>query len=190
MEKLRFHINGQWSLEKAVPKFDPKKEWGSTADAARREWAHKGRGREKIPRMEGDVRTRAVAKLSGRTQWRRGKDGLEFLLHRGMSSEELRDNHKDDTVRYNEDSKTSWTPNEKLAHRFAHTEMGNKGKVVSAWVPQEHLHSSMRQYGAGDPEMLREEDEWIVSHEKPFDHHSVSEPKHPREFNPNWPFKS
>lgn len=176
MEKLNINHHGQWSLEKtSKPKFDPRETWSSPAGKAMADWvsdesdpASASAAKAKIPRMEGPARIRAISKLAASTQYRRNPDTgkLEFLLHRGMSNGEADTHVKDDVVAHPADTKTSWTPNIKVAHRQAYYEEP-RGKVVSAWVPEDVLHSSMRQFsGPTDRHkaLAREEDEWIVKH--------------------------
>jgi len=138
--------------------------------------------RDAIPKMEGAARTRAISRLAGDTQYRRNPhtNQVEFLMHRGVSADELSDNHnlKSNKTNYNIDDKNGWTPKIHIAHDFGihgHDD-GQKGHVVSAWVPEDFLHSSLRQYGSDDPDtqkMLSDEDEWIIHHKEPMHHESV-----------------
>lgn len=92
--------------------------------------------REELPRHEDSIRTRGIAKLFGATSHRRNpKTGeLEFLLHRGASNEEL-ENHLNNTAG---EQRTSWTPDVRVAKNFA---THYKGKVLSAWIPEKHIHN-------------------------------------------------
>lgn len=176
MERLNINSLGQWSLEKtSKPKFDPRETWTSSAGRAMADWVSDesepsaaAAAKASIPKMEGAARTRALSKLTASTQYRKNPNTgkLEFLLHRGMSTGEASTHIKEDSVAHPGETKTSWTPNIKVAHRQAYYEEP-RGKVVSAWVPEEALHSSMRQYSGSTERhkvLARQEDEWIVNH--------------------------
>jgi len=178
--------NDQWSLEKKKPPFDPRAERGTYGGEMRDRWAHHhdAEAKSKIPRMEGAARTRALSKLAGSTEYRRNPhtNEVEFLMHRGINEDELKNNHSVDKgiTRYHNESKNGWTPKLNVAHDFGvYGDWDNKkGHVVSAWVPESQLHTSFRQYGSDSPsehDMLRDEDEWLVSHEQPLQHHKVVE---------------
>jgi hypothetical protein len=176
MERLNINRYGQWSLEKANKlKFDPRETWHSPAGKAMADWVSDeseplaaATAKAQIPRMEGAARTRALSKLTAATQHRRNPNTgkLEFLLHRGMSTDEADTHIKDGSVAHPSGTRTSWTPNAKVAHRQAYYEEP-KGKVISAWVPEDALHSSIRQYSGSTERhkiLARQEDEWIVHH--------------------------
>lgn len=176
MEKLSINRHGQWSLEKAnKPKFDPRETWSSSAGKAIADWVSDesdptaaSAAKAQIPRMEGPARTRAISKLTASTEHRRNPNTgkLEFLLHRGMSMNEADTHIKGDLAAHPAGTRTSWTPNAKVAHRQAYYEEP-RGQVVSAWVPEDALHSSMRQFSGPTKRhkaLARQEDEWIVQH--------------------------
>lgn len=134
--------------------------------------------------MEGAARIRSMSKLAGSTEYRRNPETneVEFLLHRGMSTDELDLHHNQEKghTDYHPSTINGWTPNRSVAHDFGvyGGEGGDAapGHVASAWVPESQLHSSMRQYGGKDKitqSMTRDEDEWLVSHGNPIAHHEV-----------------
>lgn len=178
--------NDQWSveyLEKKKPSFNPRKEQDSAAAELRDRWVNfdDGEARQKIPRMEGSARTRSMSKLAGSTDYRRNPETneVEFLLHRGMSQGEHDTHHNHDKghTNYRDDTINGWTPNKSVAHDFGvYGGDGEAGHVASAWVPESQLHSSMKQYGGKDPDtqkMTRDEDEWLISHKNPMQHHEI-----------------
>lgn len=192
METIHFNNLGQWTLHKSKDRFDPTAEYDTPAGRARKDWTTNPDpkvardAKYKIPYMTGDARRRALSKLTASTEYRKNQDTgeNEFLLHRGMSGQELGQHHDIDNsqVNYPEDTRTSWTTNKKVAHRQAHYE-DVPGKVVSAWVPESSLISSLRQYGGPtdyDKKLTSTEDEWIVGHDKPFEHHSINNSVNPR----------
>ena len=193
MENVTFNNLGQWYLhKKRKEKFDPTAEYDTPAGKARKDWTtnpdpDKAReAKNNIPRMEGDAKYRAISKLTASTEFRKNPEtgDHEFLLHRGMSNAELDQHHdvNNSKVSYPKDVRTSWTTNKKIAHRQAYYE-DEPGKVVSAWVPSKQLISSMKQYGGPtdyDKKLTNTEDEWIVNHDNPFDHHEVNQSVNPR----------
>ncbi len=193
MEYLKTNKLGQWELIKSErPRFDPRSEWSSPSGEDRSTWLsdtsspHEAeQAKQRIPRMEGEARNRALSKLTGSTEHRRNPASgkVEFLLHRGMSTGEAEKTTKDGNSLYSHGSRTSWTPNLDVAHRQAFYEEP-RGKVVSAWVPEEALHTSMRQFSGPTSEikaLTRKEDEWIVSHgHSPHEVHQVSDAINPR----------
>ena len=181
-ETVKLSKNGQWSLEKKKPSFNPREARLEDGAEMRDGWTtgESEHSRQNMPRMEGSARQRAISKLTGSTKYRRNPEtnALEFLMHRGMSQKELDANHRDGSTRYLESDKNGWTPKINVAHDFGvHGHEGGKnGHVVSAWIPESQLHSSMRQYGGkstADQNLVSSEDEWIVDHSKPFSHHGV-----------------
>lgn len=185
-EAVSLNKNGQWSietLEKKKPAFNPREEQGTAASELRDRWVNfdDDSARQKIPRMEGSARTRSMSKLAGGTDYRRNPETneVEFLMHRGMSSGELDNHHNKDKghTNYRSDSINGWTPSKSVAHDFGtYGGDGEPGHVASAWVPESQLHSSMRQYGGKDSDtqkMTRDEDEWLVNHKNPMQHHEV-----------------
>jgi len=187
-EAVLMNKHGQWAiepLEKKKPAFNPRKEQESDAAELRDRWINfdDGEARQKIPRMEGSARTRSMSKLAGSTDYRRNHETneVEFLMHRGMSQGEHDTHHNHDKghTNYKEDTINGWTPNKSVAHDFGvhGGEPDEKGHVASAWVPESQLHSSMKQYGGKDPstqKMTRDEDEWLVNHESPMQHHEIA----------------
>lgn len=193
MEEIKTNSLGQWRLVKsAKPKFDPRSEWTSSGGQARSSWVSDATDPEEarqakasIPKMEGPARIRAISKLTAATQHRRNPNTgkLEFLLHRGMSTGEAGANVKQSNTQYPEGTQTSWTPKLEIAHRQAYYEEP-RGKVVSAWVPEDALHSSMRQYSGPTSRMralTSKEDEWIVNHlSTPHELHQITDAQNPR----------
>ena len=186
-EAVSLNKHGQWSLneplEKKKPAFNPRKEQESDAAGLRDKWINfdDDSARQKMPRMEGSARTRSMSKLAGSTDYRRNSETneVEFLMHRGMSQGEHDNHHNHETghTDYGKDAINGWTPNKSVAHDFGmYGGDGEAGHVASAWVPESQLHSSMRQYGGKDSitqKMTRDEDEWLISHNNPIQHHEV-----------------
>jgi hypothetical protein len=117
--------------------------------------------RDEMPKMTGNMRSRALHKLAGATKTRRGPDGtLEFLLHRGMGAEERAESVKDGVVNHVL-NRSSWTPRHDTASDFTNRyARGGKerGATVSAWVPEKHVDFVPKMLGAvqDDPEHGRE----------------------------------
>lgn len=110
--------------------------------------------RETLPQMEGNARTRALHKLSGKTRVLQTDKGRYFLLHRGMSAKE-----KEATVNKDEKSvgsggaRSSWTPDYKTALEFQKNydeddrAWQNLASPVSAWVHENDIVTIPRQLG-------------------------------------------
>jgi hypothetical protein len=181
--QIKKHDTGQWSLEKKKPSFNPRAEQESDAGELRDQWVNfdNEEARNKIPRMEGAARVRSMSKLAGTTDYRRNPETneVEFLMHRGMSTGELDTNHNQEGghTNYRPGTINGWTPNKSVAHDFGvYGHDGEPGYVASAWVPESQLHSSMRQYGGKNKitqSMTRDEDEWLIDHSAPMNHHEV-----------------
>ncbi len=95
--------------------------------------------RAAIPRMEGNARVRALHKLAAKTEVRRGREGREFLLHRGD------DNHQVAWPGWQVTHPffTGWSPYEDIARGF--------GRVNSAWVKEQDIHTIPKQLGRTSP---------------------------------------
>lgn len=89
--------------------------------------------REKIPRLEGPGRTRALQKLHTQTRSRRnpGTGEREFLLHRATGPGDSLS-----TI-------TSWTTQPETAKSFVR---GDR-KLESRWIPEGHIHHVLAQVG-------------------------------------------
>lgn len=100
--------------------------------------------REKISQMHPHAMARAIHKLSRLTQSRINPktNEREFLLHRGMSQDEMGETLKSGII--NHGHKSSWTAHKPKAEDFAQ-EYG--GKAVSAWVPQSKIAHMPMMYG-------------------------------------------
>ena len=102
---------------------------------------NEGVSRRDIPLMSPEALGRALNRLHGLTQTRRGANGeREFLLHRGMSRDEI----STDMGKIFSHSRTSWTPYHDVARGFA---MDYGGKTVSAWIPESKIRSVPNQLG-------------------------------------------
>lgn len=123
--------------------------------------------REELPRHEGAIRFRGLNKLAAATKSRVNDKGeREFLLHRGMDSEE-HEHHKSGEVV----SKTSWTPKFDEAYKFSldYKDHGRDipGRVVSAWVSEKDIHHFPYMMGADDKiKRYRAEFEVVVNPHK------------------------
>lgn len=107
--------------------------------------------REKIPQLTGPGRTRALQKLHGQAHVRRNPETneREFLLHRAMGNREL-EGYKAGPDSMNHSFYSSWTPNKDIAHNFAsmdYIEGEPSSHIVSAWVPESHIHHIPNQIG-------------------------------------------
>jgi hypothetical protein len=101
--------------------------------------------RERLPKMEGSARFRALHRLTAKTSTRRNATTgeREFLLHRGMSAEE----HAKASSVHGEgflgsDTRSSWTPKKGIASSF-----GDRDHLVSAWVPESSIVTVPSQFG-------------------------------------------
>jgi GNAT superfamily N-acetyltransferase len=114
--------------------------------------------RDKIPRLEGPARERALHRLHGATQVRRNAQGeREFLLHRGLGARELAAGRKrgSSDTHFRSEHHTSWSPHEDVAHSFAEDKHipENLHYIVSAWVKESDIHHIPKAIGskaAGD----------------------------------------
>lgn len=111
--------------------------------------------RNLVPHMTGNVRVRALHRLSGVTASRIGSNGeREFLLHRGMSPDEK-----------NSDQRASWTPHYAKAHEFArlYRKLVNgeliSPRIVSSWIPESAIVSIPFHYGRLNPRAGISDDE-------------------------------
>jgi hypothetical protein len=108
--------------------------------------------REALPRMEGADRKRALHRMAKETKVKQVGGKLHFLLHRGMSKEEHDFSVGHGFVGHQKHS--SWTPRYETAANFGYaytTDHGKpnevKGKVVSAWISEDHIHHVPMQIG-------------------------------------------
>jgi GNAT superfamily N-acetyltransferase len=144
------------SMRRKAP-FDPRTALTDTERDHMADWqggpAIEGRPfhREQLTRMEGNARVRALHRLSGVAQTKLVDGKRLFLLHRGMSPQE-----HDMTVRDGRIerpwSHSSWTPRESLANNFANPYIKNPGKLVSAWIHEDDIHTIPKQFGGVDAE--------------------------------------
>ena len=107
--------------------------------------------REQLPKMEGPAKERALHKLSGQTKTKIIDGKRHFLLHRGMSQGEADTSVKNEIVNH-PSQHSSWTPKKDLANNFANPYIAKPGKIVSAWIHEDNIHTVPRQYGAVDKE--------------------------------------
>jgi GNAT superfamily N-acetyltransferase len=114
--------------------------------------------------MNPDATQRALHKLTGKTPTRRAVDGKrEFLLHRGMSRNEINGSHiktsdsnGKDSHFINHQSSSSWSPDLNIARSFQDkynedaTEQGNPADagIASAWVHEDHIGFVPNQMGS------------------------------------------
>lgn len=137
-----------------------------------RQWVNAGiDNREIIPRTEGDARKRMLHRLSSMTAARVGADNKrEFLLHRGMSSNEANNNIKDGMSHYHKGHKAnSWSTSHSEATAFG----GGVDNVRSLWVHEDDIHM-VPKFNNNVPmsTRLKNENEVIVHHTRP--HKEVS----------------
>jgi len=183
------------SLQRRNP-FNPMSEENQSKLKEQREWTHEEEDsvRQSISPMEGSARFRALNKLAAKTHVRKHPETGErmFLMHRGMGREEYKGahDHKEGVTKYDSNERTSWTPKYDIPHDFA----TSGGGVVSAWVPESAIVHSSNQYNTPTQEGIanknkpfghtkngqkraggfsiteRDEDEFIIQHNKPFFH--------------------
>lgn len=92
--------------------------------------------------MSPEAKMRSLHKLHGHTDVRRNKKGeREFLLHRGVGSEEARLAHR---VNYVNSDASGWTPHPHVAQRF----VAPGGRTVSAWFPESSIKFDAKQHGS------------------------------------------
>lgn len=113
-------------------------------------WVY-GRGkREALPRMEGDLREKMLADLRARTKTRQGRNGYEYLLHRGM--------HEDEHENFRAKGLLSWTADPDVARGHAYDANGGERfferggeelPIASTWVPESMIHGMPNAVGAG-----------------------------------------
>jgi len=99
--------------------------------------------------MAPEARTRALHRLHRKSQVRRAADGKrEFLLHRGMSRKEFKQNKTSDPAGYrmNHKNATSWSPELDIGMRFSKV-YGKGGGIASAWVHEDDIAFVPKQYG-------------------------------------------
>lgn len=91
--------------------------------------------RNKVPRLKGEGRFRALHRLHSKTQARRNPETgeREFLLHRGVGK------HDD------KNKILSWTADKKIAESFASTRPGTE--LRSEWIPEGRIHHVLDQVG-------------------------------------------
>jgi len=122
--------------------FNPVKDVSPDERHAVEYWQGSGGERHKVPEMSEAVKKRALRVLHKKTDVRRHPETGErmFLLHRGVSDYENKKGKLD--------SKSSWTPDYKVAARFATQYLGAgasgssipKPTVWSAWIPESAIH--------------------------------------------------
>ena len=170
------------SAQRRMP-FDPNEDVTHASRHSTQQWQFERdqRHRALIPRMEGAARSRALHKLSGATKTKLEGGKRLFLLHRGMGLEE-----HNTTVyaapgfkggaamaqRVSPASPTSWTPREDLANNFANPYTHKPGKMVSAWVHEDDIHSIPKQFG--DPMSVPTKSKNFLHNE----HEVIVRPKH------------
>ena len=151
------------AAKKNFPDYSPVHSKTSTDQANKWLVEAKPHAREGLPRMEGGERHRGLNKIANSTESRKNPQtgSREFKLHRGMSEKELK-NHQAGKI----NTKTSWTPDFATANRFAETG-GPDDHVVTAWVPEEHIHHMPYMLGHDtEARGLREEQEVVINPHK------------------------
>jgi GNAT superfamily N-acetyltransferase len=184
------------SLQRRNP-FNPLSKENETTQTKQRMWTHEEMSemRDSLPKMEGAARLRALNKLAAKTHVRKDPKTGErlFLMHRGMGREEYKGahDHKNGYTKYEIGERTSWTPKYDVPYDFATA----GGGVVSAWIPESSIIHSLNQFNSPTQEGIenrnkpfgpkkpngrkeaggrsiteRDEDEFIVQHDRPFLH--------------------
>lgn len=107
--------------------------------------------RERLPRLSGNPRMRALHSLSSRTstRWNKENKEREYLLHRGISKFERDHVLNQDHMKY--EQKSSWSPKLMGAVGWGeyHIDDGETiPQYVSAWIPESKIHHVPLQIGA------------------------------------------
>lgn len=113
---------------------------------------HESEDRDATPSMDPNPRLRALHRLAANTFVRTNVKGeREYLLHRGMSQEEM-DKVRQPNGTINHDIASSWTPRYNTAKNFASTTDadGRHFVIANAWVPESSIRIVPKQYGALD----------------------------------------
>jgi len=102
--------------------------------------------RDKLPRMEGAARLRALSWISKNTQHRMNPttNQREYLLHRGIGPKERKAIGSGNSVTHEKSS--SWTPFAHVAERFGSKDR-HRGGTLSAWVSENAIHTVPHQFG-------------------------------------------
>jgi|GEM_PF-2457192 len=154
-----------------------------------------------IKPLTGNLRDRALHRLSGLTKVRRSKDGKrEFLLYRGVSDSEKNSVLDDKSMNYPKDVNTSWSPHQGIASRFANKRMGH---ILGSWIHEDNIHHFPKMAGnvyerhkgkkIKSSNDYSGENEIIVRHSRPnegYVTHSFSDKTGKLEFNLDSPFKN
>ena len=174
--KKREVIMMKGAMQKLAP-YNPDKHISAADHKATENWTSEGDdqdARSNVPEMHANAKTRALHKMTGLTEVRRHPKTGErmYLLHRGMGEAEYGQNHKAGKSNYAPGTLTSWTPKYSVAKDFAgdHLE-GKKPRIVSAWIPESHIHNVPNQTMIPDENaQFRNEHEVIVNHQGPHLH--------------------
>ena len=196
-----FEVLAKGSLQRKNP-FNPQSKENKATQAQQRSWSHdeEDTARQTLPKMEGSAKLRALNKLAAKTHVRKDPSTGErlFLMHRGMGVEELKGSNSNGVAQYEKGTRTSWTPDLKVAGDFgtpspAAPSSEKRGKI-SAWIPESALVHSVNQFNS--PKKIkkindykdqprdekqrerdfsrslteRDEQEWVVEHNQPFQH--------------------
>lgn len=189
--KKREVIMMKGAMQRIAP-YNPDKHISAEDHSATENWTKEGDdqdARSKVPEMHANAKIRALHKMTGLTQVRKHPKTGErmFLLHRGMDSNEQAQNHKGGVSNYAPGTMTSWTPHYKVAQGFStdhQSDLSQKPKIVSAWIPESHIHNIPNQTMIPDENtQFRNEHEVIVNHQGPHPHAHpdiVAQAKNPR----------
>jgi hypothetical protein len=140
--------------------------------------------RDSLPEMSPNARKRGLISLASQTKTRiHPKTGeRQYLLHRGMSAQEVNATVGDTHVSH--DKSSSWSPSASAASVFSDQKyMGEthlipptkptKGKRISAWINESDIHHIPMQYGEidhygnagqGSPEYQKEKEVIVKPH--------------------------
>jgi hypothetical protein len=174
--KKREIIMMKGAMQRLAP-YNPDKHISAEDHKATENWTSEGDdqdARSNVPEMHANAKVRALHKMTGMTQVRKHPKTGErmFLLHRGMGNSEFVQNHQAGVSNYAPGTLTSWTPKYSVAKDFSgdHKE-GAKQRVVSAWIPESHIHNVPNQTMIPDENaQFRNEHEVIVNHQGPQPH--------------------
>ena len=148
-----FTVLAKGSLQRRNP-FNPHDKKKQNITSKQRRWTHdeESDDRDTLPKMEGSARLRALNKLAAKTHVRKDPSSGErlFLMHRGMGAEEFSGANAGGVSQYEKGTRTSWTPDKKVADSFA----GNSENLISAWIPESAIVHSINQFNAPTPESI------------------------------------
>jgi hypothetical protein len=157
-----FPFNPQTDVEPDFENTSDLKDWVEYGRSGELDFNDIQQARENIEPMNPQAKQRGLVNLSSKTKTRIHPQTGErqFLLHRGMSRQEISDAVGSDHVSHA--SRSSWTANPETAKNFARPKflggleylpdapIRNRGRRVSAWINAKDIVHIPHQYGGID----------------------------------------